>query len=222
MPKRGRGNPNWYKGMEVEPERQAKIRQAQDHKELRRARQKVFLKAFEDLGVMSAAAKQVGIYPNTIHIWRRRDPVFRQRYNRVLELHIEKLEQECDRRAVEGVDRPVFQNGTLVGHIKDYSDVLLIFRLKALAPHKYRDNPPPRAPQDGETLVFQVVHQAPLQIPATKQIEMNPVVQKLTKRLEQIQQEPAVEDAVSFEVETNAPGGIEAGADSEPANPSGS
>jgi hypothetical protein len=49
------------------------------------------------------------------------------------------MEQEADRRAIEGVDEPVFHKGTVVGHIRKYSDTLLIFRLKALAPAKYRE-----------------------------------------------------------------------------------
>ena len=43
------------------------------------------------------------------------------------------------RRAIEGVDKPVFHNGKVVGSIREYSDTLLIFALKGSMPSKYRE-----------------------------------------------------------------------------------
>ena len=55
--------------------------------------------------------------------------------------HIEPVEAEADRRGVLGVDEPVFQGGRQLGVRRKYSDTLLMFRLNALAPerYKYRD-----------------------------------------------------------------------------------
>lgn len=50
------------------------------------------------------------------------------------------LEAEARRRAMDGVDEPVYHKGEVVGHVRKYSDTLLIFLLKAHRPHKYRDN----------------------------------------------------------------------------------
>ena len=50
------------------------------------------------------------------------------------------LEPEAIRRAVEGVEKPVYQGGELVGYVREYSDTLLIFLLKGGKPHKYREN----------------------------------------------------------------------------------
>jgi hypothetical protein len=52
---------------------------------------------------------------------------------------VDTLEAEADRRAAEGTLRPVFYKGEQCGEIREYSDTLLIFRLKALRPEKYRE-----------------------------------------------------------------------------------
>ena len=48
-------------------------------------------------------------------------------------------EEEADHRAVDGVEKPVFQQKELVGHVTEYSDSLLIAQLKAGNPEKYAD-----------------------------------------------------------------------------------
>lgn len=53
---------------------------------------------------------------------------------------LDRLEAEADRRARDGWDEPVFHDGAQCGSKRRYSDTLLIFRLKALAPQRYRDN----------------------------------------------------------------------------------
>lgn len=52
----------------------------------------------------------------------------------------DRLEAAIERRAIEGWDDPVFQGGKLVGHKRKYSDLLAMFRMKSLAPDRYRDN----------------------------------------------------------------------------------
>ena len=50
------------------------------------------------------------------------------------------LEAEARRRAIEGVEEPVFHKGQRVGTVRKYSDLLLIFLLKGVRPQKFRDN----------------------------------------------------------------------------------
>ena len=52
---------------------------------------------------------------------------------------LEVMEVEARRRAVAGWDEPVFQSGEHVGDKRKFSDVLLIFMLKAADPDKYAD-----------------------------------------------------------------------------------
>ena len=56
-----------------------------------------------------------------------------------MELGIGALEDEATRRAVEGVEGPVFFQGRQCGVVRKYSDTLLIFRLKAMRPEKYSE-----------------------------------------------------------------------------------
>jgi hypothetical protein len=50
----------------------------------------------------------------------------------------ESLEEEARRRAVEGYDDPVYQQGRLVGHKRKHSDLLLITLLNGNMPEKYQ------------------------------------------------------------------------------------
>lgn len=52
---------------------------------------------------------------------------------------LDDAEGEMYRRAVHGTTKPVYQGGQKVGAIKEYSDTLLIFMLKAHKPDMYRE-----------------------------------------------------------------------------------
>ena len=70
---------------------------------------------------------------------RRADADFASRWKESDDLAIERMEFEADRRAVDGTDRPVFYQGERCGEIREYSDSLLVFRLKARRPEVYRE-----------------------------------------------------------------------------------
>ena len=84
---------------------------------------------------------------STFYDWSIKDSDFAAAVEESREMHIESLEREVDRRAVEGVRRLKFHQGKPVidpetgkpyyEHV--YSDLLLIFRLKALKPEMYRE-----------------------------------------------------------------------------------
>ncbi len=56
-----------------------------------------------------------------------------------LEEGTDLLDAEARRRAVIGIDKPVFYKGEVVGSITKYSDSLLMFLLKAHRPQKFGD-----------------------------------------------------------------------------------
>ena len=67
------------------------------------------------------------------------------------ERSLEVLEDEAYRRAVEGVEIPVFQSGKQVGVKRQWSDRLLVFLLAGLKPAKYgkrRKQEPPELVND--------------------------------------------------------------------------
>lgn len=50
---------------------------------------------------------------------------------------VDVLEDEAHRRGVEGVDRPVYQGGVMVGTVTEYSDTLLNLKLRGKRPGVY-------------------------------------------------------------------------------------
>lgn len=98
-----------------------------------------FLAAYVECGTISHAAKAAEIRRETHHEWVRSDPVYAAAFAEAKEQAVECLEREARRRAIEGVDEPVYQGGELVGYKRRYSDTLLIFMLKAEAPDKYKE-----------------------------------------------------------------------------------
>jgi hypothetical protein len=99
-----------------------------------------FLAAFEQTGMITAAAKAAKIHRDTAYRERQRNEDFALAWAEIEEHTTELMEAEAVRRGVEGVERPVFQGGVEVGTIRQYSDTLLIFMLKSRKPHVYRDN----------------------------------------------------------------------------------
>lgn len=103
-------------------------------------RKRAFLADFERHGILSTAARAAGVSRRCVYLWQEKDEQFVLAFRQAEIEATERLEQELFRRAVEGVEKPVYQNGKLVGHLREFSDTLLIFSLKARAPQKYREN----------------------------------------------------------------------------------
>jgi hypothetical protein len=57
-----------------------------------------------------------------------------------MQLYTDDLVQEVHRRAVEGVDEPVYYRGVEVGSVRRFSDALAISLLKARRPEEFREN----------------------------------------------------------------------------------
>jgi hypothetical protein len=86
----------------------------------------------------AAAAAAIGAHRRTIIKWPERDEEFAERWRDAVEEGIDRLEQEAIRRAHDGVKRPVFYMGQVVGYVLEYSDSLLKFLLEAKRPAAYR------------------------------------------------------------------------------------
>ena len=107
-----------------------------------------FFAALALTGNVSAACDAADITRATAYKRRKGSAGFRERWEEAREEAADLLEAEAVRRAVEGVERPVFYQGKQCGVIPEYSDTLLIFLLKAARPEKYRDNYRPGRTQD--------------------------------------------------------------------------
>jgi hypothetical protein len=122
------------------------------------------IRAFAAHGTVTRAAKEIRMDRRNHSRWMNADPDYREQFNQAKRIYTERLEAECDRRAVEGVVRQQFYKGQpivlpcdpdepgaveIVGadgkkawvrpyFEREYSDNLLMFRLKRLDP-AYRD-----------------------------------------------------------------------------------
>ncbi len=109
-------------------------------KELREVWKARFLLALSEGLPILAAAKLAGVSSNAPAAERRRDPEFAAAWLQAAAIGTERLEEEAARRAYHGTLEPVYHKGQICGYTRKYSDVLLIFLLKARKPEMYRDS----------------------------------------------------------------------------------
>ena len=97
-----------------------------------------FLEALARSGNISYSAKLTDIHRNTAMHARKSEPEFKAQMESALEEAADTLELEAWRRAHDGIEKVI----TVAGKrevVKQYSDTLLIFLLKAIRPDKYRE-----------------------------------------------------------------------------------
>lgn len=103
------------------------------------AKRDAFLAAFAELGTLTHAARAADTDRSSHYYWMEHDPDYPALFVAAGAKANDSLEREAMRRAVDGVDKPVYQGGKQVGTIREYSDTLLIFLMKGAIPGKYRD-----------------------------------------------------------------------------------
>lgn len=115
-----------------------KIQRIKPDKRTLARKQADFLAAFAECGMLSTAAKEAKVNRRAHYEWLE-DPVYAEQFDQLGMRVLGFLEEEAYRRAVIGVDEPVYQQGRKVGEVKKYSDTLMVVLLKARAPEKYKD-----------------------------------------------------------------------------------
>lgn len=110
------------------------------------AKQWRFLDTLRATCNVTLAARAVGMARSTLYRLRDQDLDFRAAWDDAVEEAIDLLEAELHRRAFTGVDRPVFWRGEIqrdaAGRpvtVKDYSDGLAMFLMRAHRPERYRE-----------------------------------------------------------------------------------
>ncbi len=102
--------------------------------------QRLFLEVYAEMGVIKRACKVAGVGRSSHYEWLENNPAYRAAFEAAKEDAADSLEAEVYRRAVKGVRKPAgWYKGVAGGYVREYSDVLLMFRLKALRPDKYRE-----------------------------------------------------------------------------------
>ena len=100
---------------------------------------KVFLTSLAATGNVTKSASVARVTRPGVYKARKENAAFAEAWDIAEEDAIQQLELEARRRAYEGVDKPVFHAGEKCGVIRQYSDVLMMFLLKAHRPDTYRD-----------------------------------------------------------------------------------
>lgn len=100
---------------------------------------RAFLAAYAHTGRVTRAAKSAQVNWRNHYYWMKSDPDYVEAFAEAKTMAGDFLEDEAIRRAVEGIQKPVFHQGVHVDNVTEYSDTLLIFTLKGAKPEKYRE-----------------------------------------------------------------------------------
>lgn len=96
-----------------------------------------FLLDLREHGLETTAARNAGVRMALVRKAYDDDEIFRQSAEEIVDLFVDKAEQELYRRAVHGIDKPVFHQGIQTDTMKEYSDTLLIKYMTARRPKQY-------------------------------------------------------------------------------------
>jgi hypothetical protein len=118
---------------------------------------RVFLAALARTPNVSAAAKAAGVTRQATYARRKVAPEFAEAWDDALEASTDALIGEVYRRALEGVEEPVFHEGKVCGHKRRYSDALAMFLLRAHRPEVYGDRSRLDLTSAGQALASPVV-----------------------------------------------------------------
>lgn len=114
-------------------------RSRKDVKKKRRDWKTLFLDSLSSSPNVAAAAKAARVNRPYVYEVRGDDKEFAAAWDNAINVSLDSAEGEMYRRAVQGFDKPVFYQGTECGLVREHSDSLLMFLLKAHRPEKYRE-----------------------------------------------------------------------------------
>lgn len=110
-----------------------------EHRRTRKKARATFLEAVTLGLTVVQACQEAGVGRTTVYDWRDSDPEFAAAWDVAYDRGTDALEAEAQRRAFDGVVKPV----TVAGEreeVREYSDTLLIFLMKGRKPQRFRDN----------------------------------------------------------------------------------
>ncbi len=112
-----------------------------NHTKLTLEKRDKFIACIQDTGNVTWASRLIGMSRVGMYNARDRDNEFKELWDNAFEEFIDTVEAEVKRRAIEGVEKPIFYKGKRVdkGKVREYSDNLLMFYLKRYRP-PFRDN----------------------------------------------------------------------------------
>ena len=103
-------------------------------------KQAAFLAAYAQTGIITKAAEIAGIHRNNHRLWLKEDAEYAEAFKESHQEACDNIEAEMRRRAIEGVQKPVFYKGEVCGYITEYSDTMLAMLANGFMPEKYKQN----------------------------------------------------------------------------------
>jgi len=107
------------------------------------------IQAFAQTGHIGLAARMAGISRRTHERWMLKYEKYNAAFAKTKASAGDFLESEAFSRATQGVEEPVYYQGSVCGHITRYSDGLLQFLLRGAMPEKYGSKTEITGPQGG-------------------------------------------------------------------------
>lgn len=107
-------------------------------------RQRAFIEALADCGVVSRAARMVGMAPEGAYVLRRHPHgrSFAEAWARAQDVGVQRLHDIAVERAIEGVPVPIFWQGQQVGERREYDARLFMYVLRHNDPDRYGTGSP--------------------------------------------------------------------------------
>ncbi|API59123.1 hypothetical protein BSL82_07215 [Tardibacter chloracetimidivorans] len=101
------------------------------------ARRKHFVEVLAQTANVTESAKQAGLDRSAVYRLRARSESFRAAWDEAMNQALDDLEAVLLERAAHGVEKPVFYGGKPCGKVRQYSDTLAMFILRAKRPNTY-------------------------------------------------------------------------------------
>jgi len=97
------------------------------------------LENIEKSGNISASCRKAKVARKNIYEWEDTIPEFAKRLAKAKRIGADGLQDEANRRAFDGVLKPIFHQGVKVATVREYSDTLMIVLLKAHKPEMFKE-----------------------------------------------------------------------------------
>ncbi len=117
-------------------------------------KQQLFLIMLAQIPNVTRVCNMVECNRASIYKTRKRNEQFKKLMDEALEEGYDLLEEEARRRAVDGVEEPVFYRGTVVGHVQKFSDNLLVQLLRAYRAKKFAPKQVVDVKAEGEKVIM--------------------------------------------------------------------
>ncbi len=101
-------------------------------------KKRAFLAHLQKTGNVTVSARVACVSRRWVYKKREEDEAFRQAWDEAVKASTDLMLEEARRRACDGIDEPVFYQGSVCGHVRRYSDTLLMFKIQGERPEYNR------------------------------------------------------------------------------------